>query len=182
MPSRLLLISAIVIASLTWIAPASLGKVFYSLDEVQGLAFPGATRVEELEFFLTADQRAAIEELSKERLETDFVTAFAGYRAGQLIGYAFIETHQVRTLPETFLVVLGKGGVVTNTHVLAFYEPLEYLPTDRWREQYQGKRLAADLRVGDRIAGITGATLTAEAINGGIRRAMAIHFVLIEGQ
>ncbi len=182
MPGRPLLASAIVIAVLTWFVPASLGRVFYALDEVHDLAFPGATRVEELEFFVTAAQRSAIEALSHERLESDFVTAYAGYSDDRLIGYAFIDTHQVRTLPETFLVVLGENGVVANTHVLAFYEPLEYLPADRWLEQYRGKRLEADLQVGNRIAGITGATLTAEAINGGIRRALAIHSVLIGSQ
>lgn len=155
------------------------GRVFYALDEVKGLAFPDATRVEEREFFLTAEQRSQIEALSHMAIETDFVTAYVGYRSDELLGYAFIDTHQVRTLPETFLVVLGEDGEVSDTHVLAFYEPLEYLPADRWLEQYRGKALAPDLEVGNRIAGITGATLTAEAINGGIRRALAIHTVLI---
>lgn len=179
MPVRLFLVSAIVIAALTCLAPTSQARVFYALDEVQGLAFPDATRVEEIEFFVTAAQRSQIEAMSHERLESDFVTAYAGYRDDRLIGHAFIETHQVRTLPETFLVVLGEDGAIANTHVLAFYEPLEYLPADRWLEQYRGKRLEADLQVGNRIAGITGATLTAEAINGGIRRALAIRAVLI---
>lgn len=154
-------------------------KVFYAREEVQELAFPGSTRMEPLEFFLTGKQRASIEKLSREPLETDYVTAYAGYRADELMGYAFIDTHQVRTLPETFLVVIDPKGQVAETYVLAFYEPLEYLPADRWLGQYRGRDLAPELEVGDRIAGITGATLTAEAINGGIRRALAIHAVLI---
>lgn len=165
--------------SLFWSPPPAHGKVFYAREEVQELAFPQATRMEPLEFFLTSEQRATIERLSREPLESDFVTAYAGYRADELIGYAFIDTHQVRTLPETFLVVVDAAGLVTDTHVLAFYEPLEYLPADRWLGQYRGRRLEADLEVGNRIAGITGATLTAEAINGGIRRALAIYAVLI---
>ncbi len=158
------------------------GKVFYAREEVRDLAFPEATRMDPLEFFLTADQRVAIERLGLARVESDLVTVYAGYAADRLLGYAFIDTHQVRTLPETFLVVIDESGTVTGTHVLAFYEPLEYLPSDRWLNQYSGQKLRADLRVGDRVAGITGSTLTAEAINGGIRRALAIHRVLIAGR
>jgi len=153
--------------------------VFYARDEVRELAFPRATRMEALEFFLTAQQREAVERQSLAPVESDFVTAYAGYAADELLGYAFIDTHQVRTLPETFLVVIDSDGQVASVHVLAFYEPLEYLPADRWLLQYRGMRLEAGLRVGDRIAGITGATLTAHAINGGIRRALAMYSVLI---
>jgi len=157
-------------------------RVFYAREEVQDLAFPGATRMEAMEFFLTGDQRAEIERESRAAVESDLITAYAGYAGDTLLGYAFIDTHQVRTLPETFLVVVDADGKVLNTYVLAFYEPLEYLPADRWLSQYQGAQLTNDLRVGSRIAGITGSTLTAEAINGGIRRALAIHSVLIARQ
>ena len=166
--------------ALILLLPAGGGAtVFYARDEVQDLAFPGATRMEALEFFLTPQQRSEIERESQAVVESDLVTAYAGYQADRLIGYAFIDTHQVRTFPETFLVVVDPSGAVSNTHVLAFYEPLEYLPADRWLSQYRGQRLNARLSIGNRIAGITGSTLTAEAINGGIRRALAIHSVLI---
>ncbi len=162
--------------------PEAEGKVFHSRDEVQGLAFPGATRMEEMEFFLTPQQRTAIERAGREPVESDFITAYAGYESDRLLGYAFIDTHQVRTFPETFLVVLDGTGAVSGTHVLAFYEPLEYLPADRWLLQYRGADQRTDLKIGGRIAGITGATLTAQAINGGIRRALAIHSVLLAGR
>jgi hypothetical protein len=156
-------------------------KVFYARDELQQLAFPEGTRMEVRDLFLTAEQRRRIEERSRTPLESDLITVYAGYDSDQLLGYAFIDTHVVRTLPETFLIVLAPAGEVESTHVLAFYEPLEYLPSERWLEQFDGQRLNSDLRVGRRIAAITGATLSAEAVNGAMRRALAVYEVILEG-
>jgi hypothetical protein len=87
----------------------------------------------------------------------------------------------VRTLPETFLIVLSPDGHVTGTHLLAFYEPPEYGPPERWLQQFRDAQLSDEMRVGRSISGITGSTLTAEAVTGGVRRALAIHAVLLKG-
>ena len=159
-------------------APAD-ATVFHARDEAIALAFPGATRTEARDFFLTAEQRRRIEELSKSRVESDLLTVYAGYDGERLVGWAIFDTHIVRTLPETFLVVLTPEGAVAATHVLAFYEPLEYLPSNRWLEQFQGQQVGDDLHVGRGIAAITGSTLSSQAVAGGIRRALAIHAVLL---
>ena len=180
MQRRFIVAIAVAAGAVLWLSAVPAGaKVFYAREEVQQLAFPRATRMDPIEFFLTTEQRADIERLGMARVESDLVTVYAGYDADRLLGYAFIDTHEVRTLPETFLVVIDADGVVSNTHVLAFYEPLEYLPSERWLLQYSGQSLQPDLRIGARVAGITGSTLTAQAVNGGIRRALAIHKVLI---
>ena len=98
-----------------------------------------------------------------------------------MIGFAIFDTHVVRTLPETFLAVLTPQGTVAATHLLAFYEPSEYAPPDRWLAQFTGVGLSDELRVGRGIVGITGSTLTSEAVTGGIRRALAIYNVLLKG-
>lgn len=162
------------------LAPAG-AKVFYARDEALRLAFPDADRVEVRDVFLTAAQRAAIEERAKSKLESDLLTLYVGHRGGAVLGYAVIDTHTVRTLPETFLVVLSPQGTVAATHLLAFYEPLEYSPPDRWLAQFHDAVLADDLRVGRGIAAITGSTLTSEAVTGGVRRALAIYEVLLRG-
>jgi hypothetical protein len=162
--------------------PAGTGAtVYHSRDEALRLAFPDADRVEPKEFFLTAAQRAAIEKQAKSSLESDLLTVYIGYRGGQPSGYALFDTHIVRTLPETFLVVLSPDGAVTATHLLAFYEPTEYAPPERWLGQFHDARLSAELRVGRSIAGISGSTLTAEAVTAGVRRALSIYAVLLKG-
>jgi hypothetical protein len=164
------------------VAPQAQAKVFYARDEALGVAFPGATRTEARDFFLTAAQRQRIEELAKSKLESDLVTVYAGYNGDHFLGWAIFDTHIVRTLPETFLVVMSPDGTLTGTHVLAFYEPLEYLPSDRWLAQFNGKHSDDDLQIGREIAAITGSSLTSQAVAGGIRRALGLYSVLLRDQ
>jgi hypothetical protein len=156
-------------------------KVFYAKDEALRLAFPDAEQIEARDVFLTVEQRAAIEGVAKSKLDSDLLTIYVGKRAGAVQGYALLDTHNVRTLPETFLIVLSPQGAVTATHLLAFYEPLEYSPPDRWLKQFDGATLDDRLRIGGDIATITGSTLTSEAVTGGVRRALAIYDVLLKG-
>lgn len=169
----------IVVGSLLAMASTAASKVFHARDELFALAFPDADEVVAKDFFLTPAERTAIEERAKSELDSDLLTVYVGKRAGEIIGYAFVDTHIVRTLPETFLVVLDPAGKVTATHVLAFYEPLEYLPSHRWLAELQGQSLHDALRVGGEIAAITGSTLSSRAVVGGARRALAAYEVLL---
>ena len=164
-------------ASIT-VPPAADATVFYARDEIRSLAFPDADTVEPLDHFLTVAQREQIESRARSKLDSDLITVYIGTRDGEVLGYAYLDSHTVRTLPETFLIVLTPDGAVAATHVMAFYEPLEYLPADRWLDQLAGRRLTDDLRVGRAIAGITGSTLSSHAVVLGIRRTLAMHEVL----
>lgn len=97
---------------------------------------------------------------------------------GKLFAYGFIDTHVVRTLPETFLTVVGTDGEVLGVHLLAFQEPLEYMPAKRWLGQFRGKRLTPSLRIRYDISGIAGATMSALAVTRGVRRVLALYRVL----
>ena len=156
--------------------------VYYARDEALKLAFPDADRVAPKDVFLTREQRDAIETQAKSKLDSDLITVYVGFRGDQALGYAIFDTHVVRTLPETFLVVLSPAGAVTATYLLAFYEPSEYAPPERWLAQFRDATLSDELRVGRGIVGITNSTLTSEAVTGGIRRALAIHAVVLKGQ
>jgi len=153
--------------------------VFYSRDEALHLAFPEADRTEARDFFLTPEQRQSIQKMARSELDSDLVTVYFGYAGERVLGYAIFDTHVVRTLPETFLTVLSPSGAVTATYVVAFHEPLEYLPSERWLKQVDGKSAGDDLQVGQGIAAITGSTLSSNAVMGGVRRALAIHAVLL---
>lgn len=175
----------LVMAVAAYMVSAALGpeaveaKVFHARDEALAMAFPRADRVEPRKFFLTRDQHERIEQLARAPIESDMVTVYVGTRDGAALGYAFFDTHQVRTLPETFLIVLDTDGTVVGTYLLAFYEPLEYVPSERWLKQFDGRRLGDELAVGRGVAAITGATLTSRAVTAGVRRALAYYTVLL---
>jgi Na+-translocating ferredoxin:NAD+ oxidoreductase RnfG subunit len=159
----------------------SLGKVFWSRAEALELAFPDADRVESEIYVLTDDQKHRIEKLGHAAVDSKVIRIYTGFQGERVVGYAVIDVHNVRTLPEAFMVVLTPEGAVRSLRVLAFHEPLDYLPTKRWYEQFGGKTLRDRLRVGDDVHAVVGATLSAQATTRGVRRALAYYGILVQG-
>lgn len=155
-------------------------KVFHSREEALALAFPDADRVEDEVIVLADEQARRVEALARGPLESRLVRLYRGYRGRELLGYAFIDVHRVRTLPEAFLVVLNPQGEVRDLRLLAFHEPLDYMPAERWYAQFQNKSLAQPLRVDGDIHGIMGASLSTRATAGGVRRALALYQVVVQ--
>lgn len=149
-------------------------KVFLSKQEALKAAFPEAQQIVDHDVFLTPDQIRQVEEKSSSKVESSLVTLYEGRIGGRSLGWAFLDTHVVRTQPETFMVVIGPTGQVKSTFVCAFYEPQEYMPSDRWMAQFNGRSASAQNRVDQDVVGITGSTLSARALAGGVRKALAL--------
>ncbi|MFT7487027.1 MAG: hypothetical protein ACI9F9_002886, partial [Candidatus Paceibacteria bacterium] len=64
--------------------------------------------------------------------------------------------------------------------VLSFAEPREYLPRDKWYDQFTGLKLDSELNLGRKIRSVTGATLTSSASTLCARRVLALDLVLRE--
>lgn len=163
-----------------WPGPG-VAKVFYSRSEAVELAFPDADRVESETHVLNQEQVARIEALAGSPVDSRLVKVYWGVRDDVVLGYAVIDVHKVRTLPEAFMVVLNPEGTVRSLRVLAFHEPLDYLPAERWYGQFDRKSLAEPLRLGGDVHGVVGATLSARATTRGVRRVLALYEVLIRG-
>lgn len=162
-------------------ATAASGEVFLSQREALALAFPTADRIEKKSHVLDEAQTRAVEALSGAELESRIVTLHEGFAGEERLGYALIDVHNVRTLPEAFLVVLSPEGVVTRLRMLAFYEPPEYKPTDRFLAQFDARALGPELRLGGDIHGIAGSSLSSRAVTTGVRRSLALYEVLVRG-
>lgn len=159
----------------------SFAKIFYSKNEAMELAFGKGTQVELLSLFPDEQQVAKIEELAKAKLDSGLFTFYVGKEQDKVLGYAAIETVTVRTKPETLMIVLTPDGELRNVTTLAFHEPPEYQPPERWFEQLY-KRPLAEMDFNKGVDGIAGATLSTRAAINGIRKVMAIYQVLIKGQ
>ncbi len=169
------------VALAAFAAGASHARVFLTQDEALRLAFGDATVTREAKFLANA-QLARARELAGEGVEVEsaLVTRYTATKDGKLLGTAYFDTHTVRTLPETILVVVGPDARVARVEILSFGEPQDYLPKTRWLDQFPGRRLDHDLAVKRGIQGITGATLSARALTQATRRVLAIHQVLAE--
>ena len=158
-------------------AAAAHGKVYLTQDEALRLAFGDDASLEHQSIFLTETQLARSRQLAGPKVEiaSALITRYVGSRNGKALGCAYFDTHRVRTLQETLMVVVSPDGRVLRTDVLSFGEPPEYLPKKGWLLQFRGRELDAELTIKRGIHGITGATISADAALTAVRRILAIH-------
>jgi len=166
-----------VVASAT-AASISAARVLVTQDKALAEAFPGSA-IERRTAFLTDAQAKKAEALAGSPLPTRVVAYYLATKEGEASGAAFFDTHLVRTFPETLMVVVDPAGSVVKVEVLSFDEPPEYLPKARWFEQFKSRRLDRELAAGRGIPVVTGATLTSRAVAASVRRALALHAVLV---
>jgi Na+-translocating ferredoxin:NAD+ oxidoreductase RnfG subunit len=172
----LLMVFWLVLTGIAW------SGAYMTRSQALDLAFPAADRVETVNLYLDQEQVGEVERLTGSMLKSPIYTFYQGWAGDQVVGYATIEAATVRTHPETVMVVLTPQGQVRFVEVLAFFEPEEYLPSKRWLAQFVGQELSGNLRVGGEIQGITGATLSAQAITRQVRKVTALLGLLLKEQ
>jgi len=179
MKTRFCLLLLVMSCTLLPVAPASAGTRMNKTEALQ-LAFVEGAQVETLSLFLTDRELDRVEALCGQRPDSALYSFYAGRVHGAVSGYAAIEAVTVRTHPATVLVVLEPQGRVRFIEVLAFFEPEEYLPSRRWLDQFNQQPLSTQLRVGGAIQGISGATLSAQALTRQARKVAALLQVYLE--
>ncbi len=183
-PRRVAAVLALALALLAGVlggARPALAKVFLSVDEALKLAFPGAATTRQTAY-LTAEQLKSARQLSGVEVPSALVSYYTAKREGHVVGTAYFDTHRVRTLPETLMIVVDPQGKVVRMEIVSFREPEEYIPRGAWYEQFKGEALDRDLQLKRGIRPVTGATLTARATTNAVRRVLAVHQMLREGR
>ena len=160
----------------------ALSKVYMTKDEALKLAFPDADKIVKKNIFLNGDQIKEIESLAKSNLESKLYVFYEGKKGDNTLGFAVIDTHRLRTMSETVIVVINPDGTHRMTEILAFFEPPDYKPQDNWIDLFKGKALNDSLWMGRDIPNITGATITANALMNSIRRILAVYNVAVKGK
>ena len=161
-------------------APPAGAKVFLTRERAMEIAFGPNAGVERDAVFLSEAQveRARAIAGAGVDVRSAMVTRYVARRDGAVVGTAYLDTHRVRTLQETLMIVVAPDGSVSRIDVLTFGEPQEYLPKALWFEQFDGRPLDDELAIKRAIRGITGATLSSHAATEAVRRTLAIHRVL----
>jgi Na+-translocating ferredoxin:NAD+ oxidoreductase RnfG subunit len=155
-------------------------KIFASQEQALAEAFPDASRIDRETVLLLKKDAEKISALIHEEVTSKVVVLHTAYSGEKVIGYAQIDVHNVRTKPEALMIVLTADGAIRSVRVLAFHEPLDYMPTDRWYTQFEGRSKQEGLRVGRGIHAVVGATLSARAATDGVRRMLAYWEVLLK--
>jgi hypothetical protein len=162
-------------------ATPNFATIFYSKNEAMELAFGKGTQVESLSLFPDDEQMSAIQKAAKVKLDSGLFTFYVGRDKDRILGYAAIETSTVRTKPETLMIVLTPEGELHNVYILAFHEPPEYMPPERWFEQLY-KRSLTNMDFSQGVQGISGATLSTRAAVNSVRKVMAVYQAMIKNQ
>jgi Na+-translocating ferredoxin:NAD+ oxidoreductase RnfG subunit len=172
--SRLHLLAAAALVQAAPLAGAAWtqARVLVSQKDALKIAF-GSAAPERRTAFLTDAQAKAAEDAAQAKLESKVWTY---YVSGSTTAY--FESHPVRTMNETIMVVVGPDDRVRFVEILSFAEPDDFLASKRWLQQFSDKPLDEDLALRRGLRNIAGATLTAEAVSRGVRRALAVHRVL----
>jgi len=172
--------AAAVVCALLLVAAPAAARVFVTTDEALKLAFPGCEVVRHAAF-LTPEQLKRARELAGAEVPGALAVYYTATQGGQPAGTAWFDTHRVRTLPETLMIVVDPQGKVGRIEVISFREPEEYLPRGAWYEQFRGRALDAELQLKRGIRPVTGATLTARATTDAVRRVLALRQILAGG-
>lgn len=135
-------------------------------------AFPGGQATRQVHY-LTPEQLKAARKESGLEFSDRMIVRYAGPN-----GFAYFDTHRVRTLPETVMVLVTPDGRIERVEILSFDEPPDYLPKERWMEQFEGRKLDEDLSMKRKIRPLSGASLSARAITNASRKVLALHKVI----
>jgi hypothetical protein len=159
---------------------AAEARVIRTFAEAIQAVFPAADNVKRQSVYLTSDQVKRAAELAREPVDTAFLVVYQVTRGGKRLGWAYLDTHRVRTLNETVLVCIDDREHVLHVEQLSFSEPQEYMASDRFLELFHNRVLDSSLSLKGNIPTITGSTLTCSAITAAVRRTLALHKIVLE--
>jgi len=158
--------------ALSFVALAASARVLMTQEQALASVFPNAKPARQT-FFLTKQQLDAARKESGVDFKEQLVIRYAGPN-----GFAYFDTHRVRTLPETVMIVVTPDGKVDRVEILSFDEPTDYFPKRRWLDQLLHRHLDDDLSLKKAIRPISGASLTGQAIVNATRKVLALHHVI----
>lgn len=154
-------------------------RVYETQEQAIDHAFPPPHTVQRRTLYLSEEQARRAAKTAGVPMEMRVMPYYVGLLSGRPTGFAYFDTHLVRTLPETILILLSAEGRIVRIDILSFDEPEDYLPTPRWIGQFPGRSLDDDLSLGRGIRSLSGATLSARAITDAARRILALHRLFV---
>ncbi|WP_456402643.1 FMN-binding protein [Persephonella sp.] len=139
----------------------------------------GDVSIEKKNFLLKREQAEKIQSLTGFKLKSRIITVYKVKKEGEIIAYGILDTHKVRTKNEAVLYIHDKDCKIKEIEIIAFYEPPEYIPSDKWLSIFEGKESKSEIK---EIPNITGATLSARVIKKYAVKSVAVCKTLFKGK
>lgn len=143
--------------------------------------FGSDTEVSKKNILLSNAKAKIVQKNAKLKLDTKIYRVFSAKKDNRLLGYGILINRKVRSKNAVVLYMI-KDEILTNMEIIAFNEPLEYIPSKRWKEQFENRPTSKYLQLNREIPTITGATLSARSITDGSRLAFSLYNTLLKGK
>ncbi len=168
-----------VLLALPLLAAPATARVYITQSDALRQAFPEPQKIERRVLYLDDAQAGQAGDRAGAAVEARVIPYYVGFTGERIEGYAYFDTHLVRTLPQTVLILLAAEGRIRAIEIVSFEEPEDYLPGARWLAQFEGVEEDGALAPGGRIHALTGATLSARAVTAAARRVLVVHALFV---
>lgn len=150
-------------------------EVLQSEDAALAEIYPEADSAHARRVTVDSSMSAALHARLGRLVRDSQFTFFEVYEAGERIGMAIIADEQGKYRPITFIAGIDTTLRIVDVRVLVYRESRggEVRQT-RFLKQYRGKSLESPIRINRDIVNITGATISVNSLNAGVRKALAV--------
>lgn len=138
----------------------------------------GAKSVDTQNIILNEAQLQQLSKASQQTIDTKLYRLYIAKNETKTLGYGVLLNKKVRTKTAITLYLISTDGKIKSIEIVAFNEPIEYLPTKTWLDGFDNKSAADTLRLNQDIPTVSGATLSARAVTDGSRIALSLILIV----
>ena len=150
-------------------------KILISPVDAMKATYGSDATISKKNILLSKEKARLIEQETKSKLKSKIFRIFKATKGSQLLGYGVLVNQKVRSKNAVILYFISKDSILKAIEIIAFNEPMEYLPSKKWNEQFNNTKTTKMLQVSKNIPTISGATLSAKAITDASRIAFGVY-------
>jgi len=157
-------------------------KMLISPIDVMNQSFGKNANISKKNILLTSSQAKNITADAKAKLKSKIFKVFKATQDGTTLGYGILVNSKVRSKNAVIIYIISNDSILKSIEIIAFNEPMEYIPSKVWISQFNNISTDKRLRVAKEIPTITGATMSARSIVDGSRIAFAFYDEILKGK
>lgn len=157
-------------------------KMLISPIDAMNQSYGAKSKISEDNILLTNIQAKKIQDESNVKLESNIFKVFKAEQNGKIIGYGILINKKIRSKNGVVLYLISTDSVLKGMEVIAFNEPMEYIPSKKWISQFENVKTQTPLNLSKDIPTITGATLSAKSFVDGSKIAFALYNEALKGK
>ncbi|MFA5453690.1 MAG: FMN-binding protein [Sulfurimonas sp.] len=157
-------------------------KMLISPIDAMNQSYGAKSKISEENILLTNIQAKKIQEESNVKLDSNIFKVFKAQLGGKTLGYGVLINRKIRSKNGVVLYLISKDSILKGIEIIAFNEPMEYVPSKKWISQFNDIKSEKIDEASKNIPAITGATLSAKSFVDGSKIAFALYNEVLKGK